>query len=78
LSPLRKARINKGWTMEEVVRRLAVAGVVLDTGNLSRIERGVQKPSVAIAEHLARVLGKKSINEMQILYPERYKAKATA
>jgi hypothetical protein len=65
--------------MEMVVSRLVVLSVSLDTGNLSRIERGVQKPSVATAENLTRAFGKKSINEMQILYMERYeKAAETA
>lgn len=43
----------------------------IDTGNLSRIERGVQSASPAAAEKLAAVFSG-SITELEVLYPERY------
>jgi len=43
----------------------------LDTGNLSRIERGKQTPSPVTAEKLCLVFGGE-LTEIQILYPERF------
>lgn len=76
MTPLRKTRINSGMTLSEVVSRLAEQGESIDTGNLSRVERGVQRPSARLAEALAVVFSE-SINEMHILYPERYQGKNT-
>ena len=72
-TPLRKMRIEKKLTISEV----AIA-TQLDVGNLSRIERGIQVPSLENAEKLSRFF-KGKITEMQILYPQRYmKAADTA
>lgn len=71
MTPLRKIRIKKGMTLSDVVQRLAKEGEVIDTGNLSRIERCIQRPSTTLAEALA-VVFKNGVNEMHILYPERY------
>lgn len=65
-TPLRKMRVEKKLTISEV----AVA-TQLDVGNLSRIERGIQVPSLETAEKLSRFF-KGKITEMQILYPQRY------
>jgi len=65
-TPLRKMRVEKKLTISEV----AIA-TQLDVGNLSRIERGIQVPSLETAEKLARFF-KGKITEMQILYPQRY------
>ncbi|WP_445494621.1 helix-turn-helix domain-containing protein [Photorhabdus sp. SF281] len=65
-TPLRKIRIEKGLTISEVSKATSV-----DIGNLSRIERGIQSPSLDTAEKLSRYF-KGEINEMQILYPKRY------
>lgn len=65
-TPLRKMRVEKKLTISEV----AIA-TQLDVGNLSRIERGIQVPSLETAEKLSRFF-KGKITEMQILYPQRY------
>jgi transcriptional regulator with XRE-family HTH domain len=65
-TPLRKMRVEKKLTISEV----AIA-TQLDVGNLSRIERGMQVPSLETAEKLSRYF-KGKITEMQILYPQRY------
>jgi len=72
-TPLRKMRVEKKLTISEV----AIA-TQLDVGNLSRIERGMQVPSLETAEKLSRYF-KGKITEMQILSPQRYmKAADTA
>lgn len=72
-TPLRKMRVQKKLTIAEV----AIA-TQLDVGNLSRIERGIQVPSLETAEKLSRYF-KGKVTEMQILYPQRYmKAANTA
>jgi transcriptional regulator with XRE-family HTH domain len=72
MTPLKKARTSRGWTLTDVSARLAALGADrVDTGNLSRIERGVQRASTAIAENLSRVF-EGEITEIHILYPERY------
>lgn len=78
MTPLRKARKEKGWSLDEVVKRLESIGVAFDTGNLSRVERGLQRASVDLAESLAKVFGKRALNEMQVLYPERYRQSENA
>jgi len=65
-TPLRKMRVEKKLTIAEV----AIA-TQLDVGNLSRIERGIQAPSLETAEKLSQFF-KGKITEMQILYPQRY------
>lgn len=65
-TPLRKMRVEKKLTISDV----AIA-TQLDVGNLSRIERGIQVPSLETAEKLSRFF-KGKITEMQILYPQRY------
>lgn len=72
MTPLRKARKAKGWSLIDVVKRLEMLDYPFDTGNLSRVERDLQRASVDLAETLANVFGRASITEMQILYPERY------
>lgn len=69
-TPLRKMRVEKKLTIAEV----AIA-TQLDVGNLSRIERGIQVPSLETAEKLSRFF-KGKITEMQILYPQRYMKQA--
>ncbi|MGC0970169.1 helix-turn-helix transcriptional regulator [Pantoea agglomerans] len=65
-TPLRKMRVEKKLTISEVA-----FATQLDVGNLSRIERGIQVPSLETAEKLSRFY-KGKITEMQILYPQRY------
>ncbi|WP_288082877.1 helix-turn-helix transcriptional regulator [Pseudomonas sp.] len=76
MTPLRRARKAKGWSLEEVVKRLGAIGELADTGNLSRIERGVQRASPDLAEKLCQVFGKRALSELHILYPDRYAEKA--
>lgn len=66
-TPLRKARQAKHLSLAEVA---AVAQ--LTVAQLSRIERGMSGTSPAVAALLAEFFGPKHINEMQILYPERF------
>lgn len=65
-TPLRIAREGRGLTILKVAGELG-----LDPGNLSRIERGAQVPSLDVAEQLAKFFDGK-VTEMQILYPKRY------
>lgn len=64
-SPLKQARLARGLTLEQVA-----SGVGIDTGNLSRIERGLQVPSKELAEAPVKYFDNE-VNETQIIYPER-------
>lgn len=64
-SPLKKARLKRERTLQEVS-----SAVGTDTGNLSRIERGLQIPSKELAEALVKYYDSE-ITETQIIYPER-------
>ncbi|VVP62051.1 hypothetical protein PS870_06516 [Pseudomonas fluorescens] len=75
MTPLKKARTLRSWTLADVSARLAQAGNQVDTGNLSRIERGTQRASTSLAESLCRVFDNE-ITEIHILYPERFKGSA--
>jgi len=65
-TPLRKIREEKKYSLAEVA-----ISVGSDAGNLSRIETGLQKPSLKLAEDLSRFFDFE-ISEMELLYPERY------
>ncbi|MBD2797701.1 helix-turn-helix transcriptional regulator [Xenorhabdus sp. 18] len=65
-TPLRKIRLKNNFTITEVA-----AAVNCDVGNLSRLERGIQAPSLEMAEKLSQFY-KGMIDEMQILYPQRF------
>ncbi|PAW51051.1 MULTISPECIES: helix-turn-helix transcriptional regulator [Pseudomonas] len=73
MTPLKRARLAKKWTLADVSARLAQLGDAVDSGNLSRVERGVQRASAALAENLSKVFGGE-ITEIHILYPERFPA----
>ncbi|PXX60710.1 hypothetical protein SAMN05660489_04364 [Pseudomonas sp. LAMO17WK12:I10] len=77
MTPLKRARTVKKWTLADVAQRLAQIGVAIDTGNLSRIERGTQCSSASLAESLSRVFDGE-ITEIHILYPERFIGDSTA
>ncbi|MDC9596488.1 helix-turn-helix transcriptional regulator [Xenorhabdus anantnagensis] len=66
-TPLRKIRKEQGLTLAQVAN-----AVDCDAGNLSRMERGIQKPALDLAEKLVTFFGRK-ISEIQILYPERFR-----
>lgn len=65
-SPLRILRMSQELTLSHVA-----AAVDIDPANLSRIERGQQIASLEVAEKLVAFYSGK-INELQILYPNRY------
>ncbi|MGF6641824.1 helix-turn-helix domain-containing protein [Paraburkholderia sp. MM6662-R1] len=65
-SPLRKVRHGRGLTLDDVARKIGT-----DTGNLSRIERGLQCPKAAMAAKLAEFFARE-IEECHVTYPERY------
>lgn len=71
MTPLRKARKQRGWRLQHVVDRLSAMSCNMNTGNLSRIERGVARPSPSLAEKICLVFGGE-LTEIQILYPERF------
>ena len=66
ISPLKKIRIARGFTLAEVA-----SAVRTDVSNLSRIENTKQKASPELAERLAKHFGY-AITEIQVLYPERF------
>mgnify|MGYP003602772157 CR=1 FL=1 len=66
-TPLKKARIAKGLTLHEVAKR-----VDSDTGNISRIERGLQTPSKELITKLVGLFSDYEITEVHIIYPERF------
>ncbi|MBK0350865.1 helix-turn-helix transcriptional regulator [Leclercia adecarboxylata] len=65
-TPLRKARLKAKMTIQEVA-----SSIKCDPGNLSRMERGIQRPSPEVAERLAKLFSAE-LTEIQILYPERF------
>lgn len=65
-TPLRKVRKSANLTLMQVASRIGC-----DPGNLSRMERGLQKPAADFAEKLSRFYGG-VITEIEILYPERF------
>ncbi|MDC9591601.1 helix-turn-helix transcriptional regulator [Xenorhabdus sp. XENO-10] len=65
-TPLRRIRLKNKLTIAEVA-----AAINCDVGNLSRLERANQAASLEMAEKLSQFY-KGMIDEMQILYPQRY------
>lgn len=65
-SPLKVARLKRELTLQHVADAVGI-----DTGNLSRIERGTQVPSKDLAEKLVNFFNGE-IDEIQIIYPERF------
>jgi len=65
-TPLRRVRERRGETIQQVALAVGV-----DSGNLSRIERGVQVPGRSLTEKLANYFGNE-VTETQIIYPERF------
>jgi transcriptional regulator with XRE-family HTH domain len=66
ISPLKKARLKRELTLQQVANEVGI-----DTGNLSRIERGLQIPSKELAEKLVKFFDNE-VTETQIIYPERF------
>lgn len=65
-SPLKQVRLKLKKSLQEVADAVGT-----DTGNLSRIERGIQVPSKDLTEKLARYFNNE-VTETQIIYPERF------
>lgn len=65
-SPLKQERLKRDKTLQEVANAVGI-----DTGNLSRIERGLQVPSKDLTEKLAKFFDNK-VTETEIIYPERF------
>lgn len=65
-TPLRRIRIEKKYSLAEVA-----SAVGSDAGNLSRIEKATQRPSLKLAEELVKFFNFE-ITELEILYPERF------
>ena len=69
-SPLKQVRLKREKTLQEVANAVGI-----DTGNLSRIERGLQVPSKDLTEKLAKFFDNE-VTETQIIYPERFATEA--
>lgn len=65
-SALKRERMKRQITLQEVANAVGI-----DTGNLSRIERGLQVPSKDLTEKLAKFFDNK-VTETEIIYPERF------
>lgn len=70
-TPLKNARLASGRKLADVA-----ASVGTDVGNLSRIERGAQKPGPDLAAKLAAQFARDGITEMHVIYPERFEVSA--
>lgn len=58
--------MKRQLTLQDVAQAVGT-----DTGNLSRIERGLQIPSKELAEALVKFFDHE-ITETQLIYPERF------
>jgi transcriptional regulator with XRE-family HTH domain len=56
-SPMKTARIAKGWSQRQLAAVVTAAGTPVSDGNLSRIERGEVSPSPKLRRALAEALG---------------------
>jgi putative transcriptional regulator len=65
-TPLRKIRLLRGLSLQRVATEVGS-----DTGNLSRIETGKQVARKDLTDRLAALFAP-DINELHIIYPERY------
>lgn len=65
-TPLRQVRERRNLTIQQVA-----SAVGIDSGNLSRIERGIQVPSKDLTEKLSQYFDNE-VTETQIIYPERF------
>ena len=66
ITPLRQARERRDLTIQQVA-----SAVGIDSGNLSRIERGIQVPSKDLTTKLAKYF-EGEVTETQIIFPERF------
>ena len=68
VTPLQQVRHSRKLSLTQVANAVGI-----DTGNLSRIERGIQVPSKDLTEKLAQYFNGE-VTETQIIYPERFAA----
>lgn len=67
VTPLKAIRMKRKLT-----QKLLAAAVGVTQAHISAVENGVDRASPELAERLVAVLGRPSITEEEILYPERY------
>lgn len=66
-SPLRKARVARGWDTVQ-----AAAACALNKSSISRIETGEQIPTLFTAKLLAEIYKDQGLTRDMIFYPEEY------
>lgn len=59
-TPMKAARLNKGWTQRKLAAVITAAGTPVSDGNLSRIESGKVSPSPALRRAIADALDLKT------------------
>lgn len=69
-SPMKAARLAKGWTLRRLRAELEDAGVKATDGNLSRIEHGDVAPGPALRKALCDLLGIQA-DQMKADQPKR-------
>lgn len=71
MTPLQKARLVLGETVEDMARELGI-----DKAHLSRLERQKAGCSVEVAERIVRVFRRRGIemDERHVFYPRRYQS----
>ncbi|MFZ4143353.1 helix-turn-helix transcriptional regulator [Streptomyces griseoincarnatus] len=55
-SPVKRARLSRGMTQQDLAEKCAEAGVPVDESHLSRIERGIFTPRPRLRAVLAHLL----------------------
>lgn len=58
-SPLRSARVSRGWTLRQVAQRSGI-----NAGHLSRVERGKKQLSVEALYRLATALELRELSQL--------------
>ena len=56
-TPMRTARLEKGWTLRKLAGVITASGTPASDGNLSRIERGEVSPNPALRRAICDALG---------------------
>lgn len=61
---VRRKRLDKGWTLDQLSQECAAKGVSTSISNLHRIETGDQVPRPGLRKVLARLL-EMDVNELE-------------
>lgn len=69
-TPLLKARQEKGWTQKQAASK---AGI--EQGHYSRIERGLYRCNPDLAARIVAAFKGSGLDEIHVLYPERFMPK---